>query len=47
LTDLFGEIDEAADLSRLAEEPQLTPGKALKRARLSEGTTAGQANKGF
>jgi hypothetical protein len=47
LTDLFGDIEEAVDLSRLAEELQLTPGEALKRARPSEGTTAGQANKRF
>jgi uncharacterized protein len=48
LTDLFYDIDEAADLSRLAEELQLTPGKAPKTAKwLSEWATAGQANKGF
>jgi uncharacterized protein len=48
LTDPFYDIDEAADLSRLAEELQLTPGKAPKTAKwLSEWATAGQANKGF
>jgi uncharacterized protein len=48
LTDLFYDIDEAADLSRLAEELQLTPGKAPKTAKwLSEWATAGQADKGF
>ena len=48
LTDPFYDIDEAADLSRLAEELQLIPGKAPKTAKwLSECATAGQANKGF
>jgi uncharacterized protein len=48
LTDLFYDIDEAADLSRLAEDLHLTPGKAPKTAKwLSEWATAGQANKGF
>lgn len=48
LTDLFYHIDEAADLSRLAEELQLTPGKAPKTVKwLSEWASAGQANKGF
>jgi uncharacterized protein len=48
LTVPFYDIDEAADLSRLAEELQLTPGKAPKTAKwLSEWATAGQANKGF
>lgn len=48
LTDPFYDIDEAADLSRLAEELQLTPGKAPKTAKwLSEWANAGRANKGF
>jgi uncharacterized protein len=48
LTDPFYDVDEAADLSRLAEELQLIPGKAPKTAKwLSEWATAGQANKGF
>jgi uncharacterized protein len=48
LTDPFYDIDEAADLSRLAEDLQLTPEKAPKTAKwLSEWASAGQANKGF
>ena len=35
LTDLFYDIDEAADLSQLAEELQLTPGKATKNGRIA------------
>jgi glycosyltransferase A (GT-A) superfamily protein (DUF2064 family) len=45
LTDPFYDIDEAADLSRLAEELQLTPGKAPKTAKwLSEWASLGQTN---
>jgi rSAM/selenodomain-associated transferase 1 len=48
LTEPFYDIDEVADLSRLAEELQHTPGKAPKTAKwLSEWASAGQANKGF
>jgi hypothetical protein len=48
LTDPFYDIDEAADLSRLAEELQLTPGKAPRTAKwLSEWASAGQAQTGF
>ncbi len=47
-TDPFYDIDEAADLSRLAEELQLTPGRAPKTAKwLSEWASAGHANKAF
>jgi rSAM/selenodomain-associated transferase 1 len=48
LTDPFYDIDEAADLSRLAEDLQLTPEKAPQTAKwLSEWASAGQASKGF
>jgi glycosyltransferase A (GT-A) superfamily protein (DUF2064 family) len=48
LTDLFYDIDEAADLSRLAEELQLMPGRAPKTAKwLSEWASAGHAKKAF
>ena len=48
LTDPFYDIDEAADLSRLAEELQLTPGKAPRTAKwLSEWASVGQAKTGF
>jgi uncharacterized protein len=48
LTDPFYDIDEAADLSRLAEELQLIPGRAPKTAKwLSAWASAGQAIKGF
>jgi hypothetical protein len=44
----FNDIDEAADLSRLAEDLQLTPEKAPQTAKwLSEWASAGQANKGL
>jgi uncharacterized protein len=43
-TDPFYDIDEAADLSRLAEELQLTPGRAPKTAKwLSEWASANKA----
>jgi len=48
LTDPFYDIDEAADLSRLAEELQLTPGRAPKTAKwLSDWASAAPATKGF
>jgi rSAM/selenodomain-associated transferase 1 len=48
LTDPFYDIDEAADLSRLAEELQLTPGRAPKTAKwLSDWASAAAATKGF
>jgi hypothetical protein len=48
LTDPFKDIDEAADLSRLAEDLQLTPDKAPQTAKwISERASAGQASKGF
>jgi uncharacterized protein len=48
LTDPFYDIDEVADLSRLSEELQLTPGRAPKTAKwLSEWVSAGLANKEF
>ena len=48
LTDPFYDIDEAADLSRLAEELQLTPRRAPKTAKwLSEWTSVRQAKTGF
>jgi uncharacterized protein len=48
LTDPFYDIDEADDLRRLAEELQLTPGKAPKTARwLCDWVTAEQASKAF
>ena len=48
LTDPFYDIDEAADLSRLAEELQLTPGKAPRTAKwLSEWASVRQAKMGF
>ena len=46
-TDPFYDIDEGADLRRLAEELKLTPGKAPKTAEwLSEWARAGQSGKG-
>jgi glycosyltransferase A (GT-A) superfamily protein (DUF2064 family) len=48
LTDPFYDIDEAADLSRLAEELQLMPGRAPKTAKwLSEWASAGHIKKAF
>jgi uncharacterized protein len=47
LTDPFYDIDEGADLRRLAEELKLTPGKAPRTAEwLSEWARAGQSEKG-
>jgi rSAM/selenodomain-associated transferase 1 len=47
-TDSFYDIDEEADLSRLAEELQRNTGEGPKTAKwLSEWASAGQANKGF
>lgn len=47
-TDPFYDIGEATDLSRLAEELQLTPRRAPKTAKwLSEWASAGHANKAF
>jgi len=48
LTDPFYDIDEVADLSRLAEELQRTPGRAPKTAKwLCEWASAEQSNKAF
>jgi len=48
LTDPFYDIDEAADLNRLAEELQLSPGRAPKTSKwLSDWVSAGHADKAF
>jgi uncharacterized protein len=48
LTDPFYDIDEVADLSRLAAELQVTPGKAPQTAKwLCEWASAEQASKAF